>query len=67
MKAAAELREGAARLARITIQTAITTAVLFSGPRALGDALQGWDRDPVERRTVFHRSPIMRVNGFKGT
>jgi hypothetical protein len=44
----AKVRSAGARLIGTAIQTAIVTAVLFYGLRALGDALQVWDRDPVE-------------------
>jgi hypothetical protein len=44
----AKARSAGARLGGTTIQTAIVTAVLFFGLRALGNALQVWDRDPVE-------------------
>ncbi len=37
-----------ARLALTALQIAVLTAVLFFGLRALGNALQVWDRDPVE-------------------
>jgi hypothetical protein len=36
------------RLALTALQIAIVTALLFFGLRALGNALQVWDRDPVE-------------------
>lgn len=37
-----------ARLALTAVQIGVLTAVLFLGLRALGTALQTWDRDPVE-------------------
>jgi hypothetical protein len=37
-----------ARLALTALQIAVLTALLFFGLRALGNALQVWDRDPVE-------------------
>jgi hypothetical protein len=37
-----------ARLALTALQIAVGTALLFLGLRALGNALQVWDRDPVE-------------------
>jgi hypothetical protein len=42
------LRGGAGGLAFVAIQVAVLTACLFYGLRALGLALQTWDRDPVE-------------------
>ncbi|MBV9920417.1 MAG: hypothetical protein JOY78_06125 [Pseudonocardia sp.] len=42
------LRDVNARLALTALQIAVVTAVLFFGLRALGNALQVWDRDPVE-------------------
>ena len=36
------------RLALTALQIAVVTALLFFGLRALGNALQVWDRDPVE-------------------
>ena len=40
--------DAGARLALTALQIAVVSAVLFFGLRALGNALQVWDRDPVE-------------------
>ena len=42
------MRNDNARLALTALQIAVGTALLFLGLRALGNALQVWDRDPVE-------------------
>ena len=45
---ASRLTSDGARLAGTAVQIAVLTALLFFGLRALGNALQTWDRDPVE-------------------
>lgn len=45
---ASVVRSPGARFALTALQIAVLTAVLYFGLRALGDALQVWNRDPVE-------------------
>ena len=45
---ASKLTGDGARLAVTALQIAALTAILFFGLRALGNALQTWDREPVE-------------------